>query len=151
MSKSSANQPAISISHIGICCSDVERSANFYVEALGFEMAHAIDNLGAPFDALMELPGATLNVRQMKCGDVTIELVGYEDVEVTGSGERQPVNRLGFSHMTLKVDDVDAVAARIEQCGGKIHAQTRIDSHFGPILFCSDPDGVSIELMQPPG
>ncbi|MFT5481842.1 MAG: putative enzyme related to lactoylglutathione lyase [Halieaceae bacterium] len=146
-----ANQATVSISHFGICCSDVQRSADFYSEALGFELAVSIDNLGSPFDILMELPGAELSVRQMKCGEVTIELIGYPQGEVVGSAERRPTNQLGFTHMTLVVDDVDAVAARIAQCGGTVHAQTRIDSHFGPIVFCTDPDGVRIELMQPPG
>jgi hypothetical protein len=32
-----------------------------------------------------------------------------------------------------------------------VHAETRIDSPIGPLLFCTDPDGVRIELMQGAG
>ena len=142
-------KPSVSFSHIGICTSDIERSVAFYTQALGFELLHAIDDLGPPFDTLMELPGTKLAVRQLRCGDVTIELIGYAVGEVVGSIDRKAMNRLGFTHMTLKVDDVDAIAALITQHGGKVHPETRIDSHFGPILFCTDPDGVRIEVMQP--
>jgi predicted enzyme related to lactoylglutathione lyase len=67
---------------------------------------------------------------------------------VSGSAERVPMNQRGFTHMTLMVDDLEATAARIREFGGKVHAETRIDSPFGPLLFCTDPDGVRIELME---
>ena len=144
-------QPGITISHIGICTSDIETSIKFYTEALGFEIAVSIDELGPPFDTLMELPGTTLSVRQLRSGDFTLELIGYPGGEVVGAAERRPMNMLGFTHITLRVDDLDAVASRIAQCGGRVLSETRVESHFGPIIFCTDPDGVRIELMQPAG
>ncbi len=141
---------AVSIRHIGICVADIERSSRFYTGALGFEPLMGVTEIGAPFDALIEQPGATLRVQQLRCGDVTIELLGFTDTEVQGSAERSPMNRRGFSHMTLVVDDIDATVARIREFGGSMHPETRIDSPFGPLLFCTDPDGVRIELMQQP-
>jgi predicted enzyme related to lactoylglutathione lyase len=144
-------QPKVAISHIAICTSDVARSVRFYTEALGFTLDRAIDGIGAPFDTLMELPGVTCNVHYMKCGETTIELIGYPGGEVSGPSERRPMNQLGFTHMTLVVDDVDAMAARIADCGGQAHPETRIDTPMGPMLFCTDPDGVRIELIQNTG
>lgn len=136
------------MAHIGICTSDAEKSVKFYTEALGFTLERSIPEIGAPFDTLMELPGATICAHHLKCGEVTIELVGYTGAVVaTGSTERRPMNQLGFTHMTLLVEDIDATAGRIEECGGKVHPETRVDSPFGPIMFCTDPDGVRIELM----
>jgi predicted enzyme related to lactoylglutathione lyase len=60
------------------------------------------------------------------------------------------MNQLGFTHMTLIVDDIEAAIARVVEFGGQVHAETRIDSPYGPIVFCTDPDGVRVELMQPP-
>jgi predicted enzyme related to lactoylglutathione lyase len=138
----------VTIRHIGICTADIERASRFYTGALGFEALMDIAEIGAPFDALIELPGATLRVQQLRCGDVYIELLGFTGTEVTGSAEREPMNRRGFTHMTLVVDDMEAIIARIREYGGCVHDETRIDSPFGPILFCTDPDGVRIELMQ---
>ncbi|MBK6737997.1 MAG: hypothetical protein IPG64_08790 [Haliea sp.] len=42
--------------------------------------------------------------------------------------------------MTLMVDDLEATAARIQEFGGKVHAETRIDCPSGPLVFCTDPD-----------
>jgi len=139
---------ATSIRHFGICVADIERASRFYTGALGFEALMGITEIGAPFDALIEQPGATLRVQQLRCGDVTIELLGYAGTAVTGTAERVPMNRRGFTHMTLVVDDIDATVQRILEHGGLVHAETRIDSPFGPLLFCTDPDGVRIELMR---
>jgi len=136
------------IRHIGLCTADIERASQFYQQALGFQPLMDIMEIGAPFDALLELPGATVMMQQLKAGDATIELLAYKGKAVTGSAQRCPMNRLGFTHMTLVVEDIDATVARICECGGQVHADTRVDSPFGPILFCSDPDGVRIELMQ---
>jgi predicted enzyme related to lactoylglutathione lyase len=144
-----SQNPSVSFLHLALCSSDITRSLKFYTEALGFVLLHSIENLGPPFDTLLELPGVTCTVHQLKCGEVTLELIGYNGCEVLGSTERRPMNQIGLTHITLKVDDIDAVASRIVQCGGQLHAETRVESHLGPILFCTDPDGVRIELMQP--
>ena len=138
----------VSLSHVGICTSDVERSVHFYTEALGFVLERSIDGIGPPYDRLMELPGVECRAKYLKCGAATIELIGYPGGGVTGSAERRAMNQLGFTHMTLVVDDVDAVAARVVKCGGRVHPETEIDSPFGPMVICTDPDGVRIELMQ---
>ena len=138
----------VTIRHIGICTADIERASRFYTGALGFEALMDITEIGAPYDVLIEQPGATLRVQQLRCGNVTIELLGFAETAVSGSAERGPMNRRGFTHMTLMVDDIETVVERIREFGGIVHDQTRIDSPFGPLLFCTDPDGVRIELMQ---
>lgn len=146
-----AEQSNSFIRHIGLCTADIERSSTFYSKGLGFEPLGDIVEIGAPFDALLEQPGVTLRVQQLKCGETTIELLGYRDREVTGSAQRCPMNQLGFTHMTLMVANIDDTVARICEFGGQVHPETRVDSPFGPILFCTDPDGVRIELMQTGG
>lgn len=138
----------IAIRHIGLCTADIELASRFYTGALGFEPLMDIIEIGPPFDELIEQPGATLRVQQLRCGDTTIELLGYADNRVEGAPERGAMNRRGLSHITLVVADIDAVAERIGQHGGRVHLETRVDSPFGPLLFCTDPDGVRIELMR---
>jgi len=146
-----SSKAVATISHIGICSSDLERSVRFYTSALGFEQLQAIDEIGAPYDTLLEMPGAVFSANFLKSGDVTIELVAYPGGNVSGAIERCPMNRRGFTHMTLLVDDVAATAERIVEFGGRIHPETRVDSPVGPLVFCTDPDGVRLELMHRPG
>jgi predicted enzyme related to lactoylglutathione lyase len=53
--------------------------------------------------------------------------------------------------MTLLVDDIDAAVERVVKYGGQVHPETAIDSPFGAMVFCTDPDGVRIELVQSAG
>lgn len=137
----------IAVSHFGICCSNLDNSINFYTEALGFTLDRAYDNLGSPYDAMSELPGIQLSARFLKCGEVTIELLGYPDSAVIGPKHRRPMNQLGITHLSLIVNDIDAVVQRIESFGGQVVTGTKVQSPFGPMLFCTDPDGIRIELM----
>jgi len=140
--------PTAVMSHIGICTADLAKSLDFYTRALGFVHERSIDEIGPPFDQLTELPGVACKVHYVTCGPVRIELIGYPGSSVLGSRERRPMNQLGFTHMTLLVDDLDAALERVRAWGGEVHASTRIDSDYGPIVFCTDPNGVRIELMQ---
>jgi len=141
----------VSFSHMGICTADPDKSLRFYTEALGFTHKRSIEELPPLFDTLMEVPGGKLRIHQVECGDMMLELIGYTNIETTGTAERRPMNQLGFTHMTLVVDDVPTAIERIEEFGGKAHRGTGVDSPFGPLIFCTDPDGVRIELMQPLG
>ena len=146
-----SQQPSVVLSHIGICTSNLEQSLKFYTEALGFVLDRSIDEIGAPFDQLTELPGIPCRVHYVKSGAVTIELIGYPGNKVVGSNQRRPMNQLGFTHMTLIVSDIDAVVERVVKLGGQVHRETKIDSQYGPIVFCTDPDGVRVELFQAVG
>lgn len=143
-------KPTATISHIGICTSNVDRSIRFYTEALGFVLERSIDDIGPPYDTLAELPGIKFSAHYLKCGELTIELISYPNSDVLGTPERRPMNQLGFTHMTLFVGDVDAAVDRVAEHGGHVHPETKIDSPYGPIVFCTDPDGVRVELMQSP-
>jgi catechol 2,3-dioxygenase-like lactoylglutathione lyase family enzyme len=143
----------LTFSHLGICVSDLERSLRFYRDGLGFEpvVSHQV---GEEFGGLMELDGVRLESQMVARDGVTIELLAFEHPRFLGDGRRRPMNELGLTHLSLRVDDIDAVAAQIERLGGKVlqTTRTRIGA-ASPLefVYCTDPDGVRIELMDLPG
>jgi glyoxylase I family protein len=142
---------SLKFSHIGICVSDIDRSSRFYCEGLGFEQV-AAHHVGPEFAALMELDGVELESRMLARDGVTIELLGYVAPDHIGEATRRPMNQLGLTHLSLRVDDVDEVASRIESLGGAVVGGTR--TRMGDsldFLYCTDPDGIRIELMHLPG
>ncbi len=145
---------ALSISHFGICVSDLERSLGFYCEGLGFEQV-ASHQIGEEFGALMEVEDVALESRMLTRDGVTIELLHFASPGFTGDGERRPMNKLGLTHLSLRVDDVDRVASTIEALGGTVVRTTRTSLDLPrarlDFLYCTDPDGVRIELMDLPG
>lgn len=142
-------EPAFS--HFGICVSDLDRSLSFYCEGLGFERAesHAI---GSEFAALMDLPEVSVTSQFIRKGNTAIELLAFEQPRPFGDATRRPVNQLGLTHLSFRVGDVHAVADRLAELGGAIveSSKTTIDFGGASLLFvyCTDPDGVRIELMD---
>jgi lactoylglutathione lyase len=139
-----------SFSHLGICVSDLDRSLRFYCEGLGFEPTQ-LHQVGAEFGTLMEIEGVAVRSQFLRRDHLSIELLFYDAPGHVGPAERRPVNQLGLTHLNFRVDDVDAVAARVRELGGKVLDHTR--TTFGPemdFVYCTDPDGTRIELMKLP-
>jgi lactoylglutathione lyase len=141
-------------SHFGICVSDLERSMRFYCEALGFAPAES-HTVGDEFGRLMELDGVALRSQFVRRQGVAIELLHYASPPPIGEPIRRPMNQLGLTHLSVRVDDVDAVAAIVESLGGTVLVETRTTFDLSGVpldfVYCTDPDGVRIELMHLPG
>ena len=141
-------------SHIGVCVSDLERSSRFYRDALGFEQVGS-HHIGDEFASLMEVPGVDLDSVMLARDGVTVELLGFRSPGHVGEAERRPMNRLGLTHLSFLVDDVDAVASAVEGAGGVLIGGTRTTLDVAGVtldfVYCTDPDGTRIELMHLPG
>ena len=131
-------------SHIGICVSDLERSRRFYVEGLGFEEVGS-HHVGEEFASLMEVPGVDVDSVMLARDGVTVELLGFRAPGHTGESVRRPMNRLGLTHLSFRVGDVDAAASAIERAGGAVISGTRttldVEGAALDFVYCTDPDG----------
>jgi len=141
--------PKISLSHVGVCVSDMQRSIRFYTETLGFALAKSIE-AGAPFDVLAELPQMKLRASFLTRDGNTIELICYDHPSPLGPAERRPMNQLGLTHIAVIVDNLDAAVELIVKRGGRVYPKTRVETAAGKMVFCSDPDGTRIEVWQKP-
>ena len=142
-------EPAFS--HFGICVSDLERSLRFYCDGLGFDKAES-HPIGSEFAPLMDLPDVAVTSQFIRRGSTAIELLAFTEPTPTGSTERRPVHQLGLTHLSFRVRDVEGVAARLVELGGAVvdSSRTEIDLGGTPLRFvyCTDPDGVRVELMD---
>jgi catechol 2,3-dioxygenase-like lactoylglutathione lyase family enzyme len=145
----------VTLSHRGVCVSDIAASERFYREALGFEpyQDHGIVE-GPDMDKTMQIPGVRLRAVMLKRPDgPVIELLHFLQPAATGPREKRSTLQYGLVHLSFYVDDIDAWAARIAAAGGTVYEETR--AHFAAndttMLYCTDPDGVRVELMKSPG
>jgi lactoylglutathione lyase len=144
----------ISLSHIGICVSDLARSLRFYVNGLGFEPVMDYE-VGPEYGVLMEVPAPRVASQFLRRDGVSIELLQFLEPGHEGDGTRRPMNRLGLTHLCVRVDDVDDAAAQIRAAGGAVLDSTRTRTDLGggavtDFVYCTDPDGVRVELMRLP-
>lgn len=142
------------LSHLGMCVSDMERSTRFYVDGLGFEPV--IDyRVGPEYGPLMEVDEPAVASQFLRRDGVSIELLQFLHPGHIGDGTRREMNRLGLTHLCLRVDDVEATARAIAAAGGTVVESTRTTLDLGPglttdFVYCTDPDGTRIELMRLP-
>jgi lactoylglutathione lyase len=77
---------------------------------------------------------------------MTVELLAYKRPQPTGQPSTSR-GRLGITHLSFYVDDVDAAAAHLVTLGGTILEDTRGNPGV-ELVFLADPDGTRVELMQ---
>jgi lactoylglutathione lyase len=138
-------------SHFGLCVSDLARSARFYCDALGFEKAES-HTIGSEFARLMDLPEVVLTSQFLRKGTTSVELLGFAEPPPFGDTAPRAINQLGLTHLSFRVNDVEGTAARVAELGGSILESSRTTIDLGgtslQFLYCTDPDGVRIELMD---
>lgn len=121
------------IHHFAVEVSDAERSAEFYCSLLGFER-------GDKF----EFPerGRTII---FVCKNGTC-------LEFLQDAEHEPFvdnpKMLGFKHLCLQSDDVDADIARLKAAGVTVTKEPFDTAINSRISFIEDPDGLMLELWQ---
>jgi catechol 2,3-dioxygenase-like lactoylglutathione lyase family enzyme len=138
-------------SHIGLCVTDIARSLDFYVNGLGFQQAERFE-VGAPFHIVMELPDTLKLTSQFVRKDgIALEFLQYAAPETLGSAERRAMNQLGLTHLSLRVDAIEPAIEKVLAHGGQVHRETYVDAGpAGEFVYCTDPDGIRVELMRLP-
>jgi catechol 2,3-dioxygenase-like lactoylglutathione lyase family enzyme len=141
------------LSHIGICVSELERSVCFYRDALGFQELSRLQVKGQEAERLLNIAGGELQAVYLERDGTRIELLYYPVAGHEQTETPRPMNRLGFTHLSLRVADLESIVAAIEQNGGTTLAETRVDNDAwgSKAVFVTDPDGLRIELLQAPG
>lgn len=138
-------------SHFGICVSDLDRSVRFYCDGLGFELAEQ-HHIGPEFAPLMELDDVEMTSQFIRKGDTAIELLAFRVPAPEGERARRSMNMLGLTHLSFRVRDLPGTAKRLRDLGGLVVEGTRttfdLDGTVLDFVYCTDPDGIRVELMD---
>jgi glyoxylase I family protein len=123
-----------SIHHIAIICSNYERSKDFYINILGFEI------LAEHYRA--ERQSYKLD---LKLGErYVIELFSFPKPPARPSRPEA----VGLRHLAFEVADVDAGIKHLNSKGVVCEA-VRVDEFTGKrFTFFADPDGLPLELYE---
>jgi lactoylglutathione lyase len=125
--------------HIGLTVTDIERSRGFYTGVLGFrydrELRMTADQLG-----LLQLdPPSDIHAVYLMLDSITLELMQFTGA--TPAAGSRVFNQTGLAHLSIAVEDIPEVLARVEEFGGTVVS----DVGFAAII--RDPDGQLIELL----
>ena len=125
------------IDHVEIVTDQLERTAQFYTEVLGFKVKSRDrierSGLGAPIDLVY-----------LDLGGTVVELISYEGVSVDPAPQTE---HLGYRMIALKVDDKHETVDYLRTKGVDIVWGPRVRETYSRAEIC-DPNGYRIELRQ---
>jgi catechol 2,3-dioxygenase-like lactoylglutathione lyase family enzyme len=144
----------IAADHTGITVSNLERSLDFWQNLLGFQLSHTAHQTGAMAQEITGVPGAELKLAVVKAPNGhKIELLQYLAPPDRKHVAVRPCD-IGSVHVALIVDDLDSVLSKIAESGWKVAGKPQT-LQTGPnagkrVIYVRDPDGTTIEFMEPP-
>ena len=141
------------LTHIGICVSDLARSVAFYRDLLGCKEVGRLFADGATTDRILALEATELEAVYLERDGCRLELLHYRSPGHQGPAAPRPMNQLGLTHLSFRVEDIEAVMAAIAAAGGVI-LRERLDPHpvgSTRVEMVTDPDGTIIEIIDAPG
>jgi catechol 2,3-dioxygenase-like lactoylglutathione lyase family enzyme len=146
--------PFEAVHHVGITVADMDRAVAFWEALLGVPARQRDVLQGPQLGTMVGYAG----VRIERCwidlpGGVQLELLRYleRDEPPYDPGNAHP----GNVHVCLRVDDMEAAHAHAVACGARPVSERPVQVAAGPragtrLAYLRDPDGVTIELFQPP-
>jgi catechol 2,3-dioxygenase-like lactoylglutathione lyase family enzyme len=145
--------------HVGLVVSDVERAIAFY-SLLGLELRLRQDQANEYTARLVGYPGASLRIAQMRLvgspatrSGHLVELIEYVIPEPTSVA---PANaRIGAAHVAFEVAGrIDDLRTPLEDAGAVFLSEpneiTAGINRGGRAVYLRDPDGITLELVEPP-
>jgi len=141
------------LSHIGLCVADLGRAKRFWCEGLGFQNIGSIRVAGEPSATLLELRDVELEAVYLERDGVRLELLHYPVPGHVGEPDVRPMNALGLTHLSFRVEDVTETAAALIALGARKRPGTRVGNpeFAAGAVFLTCPDGARIELVSMPG
>ena len=138
----------VAFNHVGQCVTDLEEAKRFYCELLGFDLQREVKppdessaqllSLTPPLDLKLQPLGG-----EIKGDGLVLELLHFGAPGQTQRWVERTMNEPGLTHISLSVEDLDGVLARVPDYGGDVVKNSNIG--FG--AFIRDPDGQLVELL----
>jgi lactoylglutathione lyase len=145
--------PVLRVSHLGLCVADLERALRFWRDGLGFRERSRLDVVGDAAETLLGLRDVKLRAVYLERDGLRVELLHFASPEAAGDATPRALNERGLTHLSVRVDDLDAALARLAACGAHVLDATRVavPAARTRAAFVTDPDGTRVELVEAPG
>ena len=140
--------------HTGLTVTDLDASLAFYCDVLGFEIVFTQEKRGGYLAEIVGYPEAHVRMAQLALPGSAQRLELFQYLRPEPVVRRPEAREIGLTHVCLVVDDVERATERLVAAGAE--APTRpvlVDTGAnagGRGVYVRDPDGIILELFQPP-
>jgi len=136
--------------HVTIVVRDTEDAKAFF-ELLGFVEQQSVVISGEPFSGYMGIPGieadhVTLALPHSS-PHLEVQLLRYRFPQPIPDPDVLKLNKVGFNHICLAVDDIEAEVRRLTTNGVQVRNEI-MQFHDRKLVFLCGPEGVTVELAQ---
>ena len=135
--------------HVGIVVNDLEKTKDFWINALGFK-PHIEAKEESPYiDELLAIKDPSLTtVKIIDSNGFIIELLKFENYQVENSWSGD-LKTTGVTHIALTVDNLDQLLESL----GKQNYQTLSEIKISPnkkvkVVFVKGPEAIMLELVE---
>lgn len=143
------------VHHAGLHVRDLGRSIAFYRDVLGLELLGQRDSHGGFVAEIVGYPDAVMRVAwlRQRDGGPIVELIQYV-VPAEAPIDTAPPHP-GTTHLAFAVADIHAVTRQLRAAGITFRSPAPVAisegvNRGGYAIYFADPDGIALELLQPP-
>jgi catechol 2,3-dioxygenase-like lactoylglutathione lyase family enzyme len=148
-----ASFTVLATNHTSFTVSNLDRTVDFFVTALGFELVSRAPRDPAIISRITGVEGADIDVAYVQGPGHRLELIQYRAPNTRGRVRSLPCDT-GFAHIAYDVDDIDAAIAASAPHGvvpiGDTVAIDKGPNAGGRVVYLRDPDDVTIEFIEKP-
>jgi catechol 2,3-dioxygenase-like lactoylglutathione lyase family enzyme len=135
--------------HVAISVRDIDRALAFYRDLLGFALEWEMDHVRGEFvDEIVGLKDVDMRMAMLAGHGTRLELFQYHHPRGEDRGPRRQCD-YGITHICLLVEDVRGLYERLAAAGVAFMAAPRNHRPGGWVTYMKDPEGVTIELLNP--
>jgi catechol 2,3-dioxygenase-like lactoylglutathione lyase family enzyme len=146
--------PMIGVHHFSISVTDLDQTLEFYTRHLGAEVENVVQNKHATLGRSLfgtkwgiDQQLADITIALVRIGEVGVEFIQYHDPPAPAYHMNPAA--AGSAHIAVQVEEIEAVRAQLEGEGVEFHSPINY-FHGEKWCYFRDPDGIVVELIQPP-
>lgn len=141
--------------HTCYTVSDLDRSVAFYRDLLGCEVLAEQEKEGGYLAAIVGYPDAHVRMAHLRVPGAEHVIELFEYLAPAGTQADVVPRNVGASHLCFLVEDLPALYGQLREKGvdSFVSPPVEVDTGVnkgGYALYLRDPDGISVELFQPP-
>ena len=140
--------------HTSFTVSNLERSLEFYAGRLGCQILWRREIAEPYFREIVGMPESRVRAAHLRIPGSAHILELFEYVAPRGRPADVRTNNPGSAHLALFVDDLPALYRELTAKGVRFRSSpVAIDAGAnagGRSVYALDPDGITVELFQPP-
>lgn len=135
------------LDHTGFIVKDLDKSLDFYVNKLGFELKMRWYETAEQCQPGMGVPGGDMELAKLEGYGTVVEVSQF--LHSAGSDEPIEPNRIGVGHVSFTVNDLPALVEYLKGEGVELASEPMVVPELNITwVHVLDPDGIRVEFMQ---